>query len=154
MKTTVKSFPFLLILFIFATAISCKKKGSEEPKIELSAKTVLLTKSNWYLSDNETKVGAGGTWGSNYQGIYDCRKDDYLKFKTDNTGISDEGATKCNIQDPQSVPFSWSFSNSETKLTFQNSTSTIDVLSETSLIVTYEDNTVIPTRYNRLTFRH
>lgn len=154
MKTTVKSLPFLVILFIFAPTTSCKKKGSEEPGIQLSAKTVLLTKSNWILTNNETKVGSGGTWGSNYQGIYDCKKDDLLKFNTDNTGIADEGATKCNTQDPQSVPFSWSFSNSETKLTFQNSTATIDVLSETSLIVTFEDNTVVPTRYNRLTFRH
>jgi hypothetical protein len=154
MKTTVKSIPFFLILFIFATASACKKKSSEEPGTQFSAKTVLLTKSNWYLSDNETKVGAGGTWGSNYQGIYDCKKDDYLKFKTDYTGVSDEGVTKCNTLDPQSAPFTWAFSDNETKITFQNSTATIDVLTETSMVVTYTDNYFTPARYNRLTFRH
>ncbi len=133
---------------------SCQKKESTGTTPQLSAKTQLLTKSNWILADNETKVGSGGIWGSNYQAIYACRKDDLLKFNTDNNGVADEGATKCNTTDPQSVPFSWTFAESETKLTFQNSTATIDVLSETSLVITYTDNYFTPARYNRLTFRH
>lgn len=154
MKTTAKFLPILLIVFIFTTATSCKKKGAEEPGVQLSAKTVLLTKSNWILTNNETKVGAGGTWGSNYQGIYDCKKDDLLKFNTDKAGVADEGATKCNTTDPQSVPFSWTFGDNETKLTFQNFTASIDVLTETSLVITYTDNYFTPARYNRLSFRH
>lgn len=133
---------------------ACQKKDNTGSTPQLSAKTQLLIKSNWILVDNETKVGSGGTWGSNYQGFYPCRKDDLLKFNSDNTGVADEGATKCNTTDPQSVPFSWTFAESETKLTFQNSTATIDVLSETSLVITYTDNYFTPARYNRLTFRH
>ena len=77
-----------------------------------------------------------------------------LAIATTKTYEIREGATKCNTTDPQSVPFSWTFAESESKLTFQNSTATIDVLSETSLVITYTDNYFTPARYNRLTFRH
>jgi hypothetical protein len=147
--------PFCCLLSITVLSLNaCQKKDNNGTTNQLSAKTQLLIKANWILVDNETKVGAGGTWGSNYQGFYACRKDDFLKFNSDNTGVSDEGATKCNTTDPQTAPFSWNFSENETKLTFQNTTLTIDVLTETSMVITAQDNYFTPARYNRLTFRH
>ncbi|MES1159839.1 MAG: hypothetical protein ABUM51_03715, partial [Bacteroidota bacterium] len=32
-------------------------------------------------------------------------------FKTDSTGIADNGALKCSPSDPQTFPFTWSFSS-------------------------------------------
>ena len=36
-----------------------------------------------------------------------CRRDDFLQFNADYTLVNDEGATRCNVSDPQSHTSSW-----------------------------------------------
>ena len=37
-----------------------------------------------------------------------------MTFAANGSGTSDEGLTKCNSADPQSIPFTWSFASNET----------------------------------------
>lgn len=38
-----------------------------------------------------------------------CETDNTITFKSDSTGVLNEGATRCNTGDPQTVPFTWYF---------------------------------------------
>lgn len=53
--------------------------------------------------------------------ILDCQKDNTLTFTTDSTGIVDEGATKCNVAAPQTIPFTWSFNTDQTVINLPDS---------------------------------
>ncbi|MCG7860401.1 hypothetical protein MD537_25695, partial [Flavihumibacter sediminis] len=65
--------------------------------------------------------------------------DNTLEFKTDGTGISREGATKCDPADPDSENFTWSLKNNETILniaipgSFFSGDATIITLNETTM---------------------
>ena len=39
--------------------------------------------------------------------IEKCETDNTITFKSDSTGILNEGATKCDNNDPQTTPFTW-----------------------------------------------
>ncbi|OWY21101.1 hypothetical protein C7N43_13960 [Sphingobacteriales bacterium UPWRP_1] len=55
-----------------------------------------------------------------------CKKDDFLNFEYESVLITDEGATKCNDNDPQTVNSYWHMNDDKTELTLYNdSTSTI-----------------------------
>ena len=45
-----------------------------------------------------------------------CQKDNIITFQATGIGNLDEGATKCNSGDPQSVNFNWTLTDSGTKL--------------------------------------
>jgi hypothetical protein len=40
-----------------------------------------------------------------------CKKDNYYVFNKDGSGEMNEGFTKCNVVDPQSVSFKWAIQN-------------------------------------------
>ncbi len=39
----------------------------------------------------------------------ECETDNTITFKSDSTGLLDEGSLKCDAGDPQTTPFSWWF---------------------------------------------
>jgi hypothetical protein len=45
-----------------------------------------------------------------------CETDNTITFKSDSTGVVNEGATKCSASDPQTTPFSWWFKEKGTIL--------------------------------------
>jgi hypothetical protein len=75
-----------------------------------------------------------------------CEKDDIYTFKSDSTGVIDEGAAKCNSSDPQTVPFKWSINSTQTVLTASAPpllNGDINILSLTSAkFVLYKDTIV------------
>lgn len=124
---------FTIILTLFAiTFQTCKKSSSSKPKPEL------LTQTTWKFS----AATVNGTDASNY--IDACQKDNIYTFVTNGTGNVDEGATKCDPGDPQTIPFTWNFANNETVLHlsttfFSGATNdvTVKTLTETQLVVTF-----------------
>lgn len=65
-----------------------------------------------------------------------CERDNIIKVKADGTYIVDEGATKCNPADPQTVETgNWVFASNETKLTIMGETWDIVSLSATTLVL-------------------
>jgi hypothetical protein len=90
-----------------------------------------------------------------------CDKDNTVTFVSNGTGTADEGPTKCNSADPQTVSFTWTFGNNETTLQASaplfpggNGAFTIVTLTDTQLIVS-QDITVSGITQNAvITMKH
>lgn len=150
MKKSFSWFLALLTLSMFLIS-SCDKK-STPPK----TKTQLLTQASWKFKS----ASVGGVDASSL--IQACQKDNILVFASAGTGNMNEGASKCNAGDPDTVPFTWSFSSGETILTisvqlFSGSSNdfTISKLTETTLVLTMTYTPVVgPTQQVEVTFEH
>ena len=125
----------ILLLTIGTTILfssSCKPVEEENTPSNPTpaSKTELLTSKVW-------KVTAFTLDGQNFfSQLDDCEKDDLTTFKTNGSFIEDEGATKCNVSDPQIITSStWKFIDNETKILVDGDTATIKTLSTTSLIL-------------------
>src|SRR6186997_118448 len=110
MKTLLFSCCAALVLF------SCKKDEKSKTKTEL------LSNGSWHVTaytvDPPIDWDGDGTDESNvYPVIEQCIKDDHTTFFANGTGELDEGSTKCDPNDPQTIPLSWEFDQSESQLT-------------------------------------
>lgn len=138
-----KIFPSILCLAFFACAfISCNKKSNQQTP--QPTKTDHLTASSWKLNAAGVDQDRNGTIDFSVMALIPaCVIDNSITFKRDNTGVTDEGASKCNAADPQTTNFNWSFANAEANLNISNSvlgqlngSSKILELTETSLSLT------------------
>ena len=146
----------LSALFSFFLLInsSCSKNDDDNTP-PAKTKTELIAKAPWKFSD--AKVGGISVAAF----LQACQKDNSLAFIAAGTGTADEGLTKCNVADPQTNAFTWSFQTSETVLfvstpffTGGSSTFTIVSLTETELVVS-QNITVSGTTQNAvITFVH
>ncbi len=94
-----------VLIFIFVSVSSCKKSSTSG-----KTKTQLLTQSNWVFSNAIVN-------GLDISGfLQSCQTDNILTFSANGSGVLDEGATKCNSNDPQTRSFTWSFMSNETTL--------------------------------------
>jgi hypothetical protein len=109
-------FTALFILLNVVLFTSCEKSNNDDQKTN----TELLTASIWLYNDAKIDADNNGTGDFDVPAGYieDCQKDNTLSFSANGTGVVDEGATKCNTADPQSVPFTWTFTTNETVLNF------------------------------------
>lgn len=105
--------------FVFS---SCKK--DDDP-----SKTELLTNKNWVMTaatvDPSIAVPGGGTTNNWYNQMAACLKDDIMNFKADKTFTLDEGASKCNVGDPQTLSGTWIFNPTETVVSITRNGSTM-----------------------------
>jgi hypothetical protein len=63
-----------------------------------------------------------------------CEKDNFETYKTNGEWETNEGATKCDANDPQIWTLSWAFAENETKLIFGGTDEyTLDELTATTL---------------------
>ncbi len=137
-------------LALFAMT-SCDKKDAP-PK----SKTVLLTQASWKYKS----ATIGGADASSY--IQACQKDNILVFAAAGTGNVNEGASKCNGGDPDTIPFTWIFNAGETTLELSveiiangGTTVTIRSLTETELVLSvYYTPPVGPSQEMIVTFQH
>ncbi|HEY4060391.1 MAG TPA: hypothetical protein VGM30_00745 [Puia sp.] len=146
--------PALSLAALFSTILwtACTKSHSNTPGT--SAQVTLITQTSWRYDTSGVDLNKDGIvdiGGDTL--ITTCEKDDIYTFKSDSTGAIDEGATKCHVSDPQTVPFKWSFTNNATILTATAPpllTGNINILSLTSTkFVLYRDTTLsgISVRY-------
>jgi hypothetical protein len=136
-----------LTLLVFTAFTACKKKNDEKSKTEL------LTKSTWMISKFEEKVN-NGAFADDYPNWDPCAKDNKLTFFSNNTATFDEGAIKCDPTAPQTETGPWSFSENETKLTFDGEPYTIEQLDENTLVISGSEVFLGDTYTIRITFRH
>src|SRR5690242_16478785 len=81
-------------------------KDNNTPK----SRTVLLTQASW-------KFKSATVNGSDASSLTSaCQRDNIYVFAANGSGTANEGASKCNASDPDSVPFTWNFLTSETQL--------------------------------------
>lgn len=137
-------------LALFAMT-SCDKKDAP-PK----SKTVLLTQASWKYKS----ATINGADASAY--IDACQKDNIVVFASAGTGNVNEGASKCNSGDPDSIPFTWVFNSGETILEVSieiiaggSNSMTIRSLSENELVLSiFYTPPVGPSQEMIVTFQH
>ena len=118
----------LILIALAAVAFAgCKKEDDDDSPSQ--TKKEMLTSGSWIKTDvllDGTSIWAMGDA---------CSKDDFYTLKADGTGVSDEGPTKCDAADPQTIPVTWAFSSDETKLTLDGDAFTIAELTNSSMIL-------------------
>jgi hypothetical protein len=106
----------LLIPVLIIVLISCDK--NEDPPAG-PTKTELITSSTWKYESGGGDQNGDGTIDFTFEQsgvVQPCRLDNTATFQANGTGITDEGATKCNAADPQTSPFDWNFLNNESEI--------------------------------------
>lgn len=108
-----KFFSSIAVVFTLWLA-GCTKKSDPPPP----NKTDHITASAWTYESAGIDADKNGTidFALPANTFAACQLDNSISFKANNTGITDEGATKCNASDPQTSNFNWSFTDNETNL--------------------------------------
>jgi hypothetical protein len=129
---------FAVCLVIVATTLlSCKKDKGET--VPTKTKTELLTTGSWkrtaLISTPAYDWYGDGTFATDVLSVMKpCEKDNFDTYKTNGIGETNEGATKCDLGDPQTWTWSWVFANNETKLIFDGTDEyKLDELTATTL---------------------
>ncbi len=122
----------LFLAIIFATIVSLTSCGKSDnntttPAATNPTKTELLTAKGWKIT------GATANGVDAFANFDACERDDVLTFKTNFTAITDEGATKCDPTDPQTITETWSFASNETKVILDGVEATLLILNSTTL---------------------
>lgn len=109
-------FAAVLVLFAMVSFTACKKGGGAKSNTEL------LTQSAWKYDNASLDLDRNGTPDSPVPpGFLEaCETDNTITFKSDGSGIADEGASKCDPASPQTSPFTWTFKNNDQVITFAN----------------------------------
>ncbi len=112
---------FLISLTALALLTGCTKEADDDtPTTE-----ELISAITWKFS----KASTSGTDISAL--IQACYKDNTLRFtkaSPQNTGVLNEGASKCNAADPQERSFTWQYDASFQKLTVTGTGSSVNIL--------------------------
>ncbi len=121
---------------IFAFSFSACGDDSTEPSPSSNSNTDLLTSSAWIMTAGKIEppiVIFGTEFSDLYATMEDCDRDDQTIFNADFTGSEDEGATKCDPDDPQSEAFNWAWGANESQLVYDSTTFDIKSLTTTEL---------------------
>ena len=108
----------LILIVATTTAVSCKKDAGQSKQ---KTKTELLTTGSWKrtgLTANPAYDWYGdGNYATDLLSVMKvCDSDNFDTYKSNGTGDTDEGPTRCDQSDPQAWPFVWEFADNETKL--------------------------------------
>jgi hypothetical protein len=149
-KALIVSFVFSLVLAL--AFLGCSKSSSSTGG-NTNADSVNISKAPWKLNSSGFNLSGGATVTIVDTTVKPCQKDNTYSFNANGSGTMDEGATKCSVSDPQTQPFTWSFSAKDTLLhihsnTILNGDLNIYTLSATSFVV-YKDTSFLsqPIRY-------
>jgi hypothetical protein len=115
MKKSILVFPRLLSIAVFSfLLVQCKKDTPPKPPSELILGTWQLTADTY--SPAYDYFGNGTKITDAFPFYVDCQKDDVTTFKTNSEGEFNEGASKCDVSDPQSTAFLWTLKDNNTTL--------------------------------------
>ena len=108
----------LLFLALFALSVySCSKDDDDDDPV---TNVELISSSAWKFDTAGIDANGDGTIDAPIPDdmLESCDTDNTILFRTDGTGTIDEGPTKCDDANPQSVGFTWAFKNNETVINF------------------------------------
>ena len=114
-----KNLILLLLVALVFTFNSCKKDKDEV--VTPKTKTQLLCGKNWKITAATVDPaidwnGSGAVSANLYNQLQTCEKDGINVYNSNGTYTSDEGASKCDVSDPQTVTGTWVFNTNETTL--------------------------------------
>jgi len=134
------AFTFCTLLAATLSLSSCETNKDKED-VKPATKTEMLTDKSWQLTGlttNPARTIQGKQVTDLFPYVDPCTVDDVLSFAKPNVYRFDEGATKCDNTDPQSLTGTWSFQEDETVL----ATSFPGYSQNTYNIVTLDNNTL------------
>ena len=154
-----KSLSLLLITGLFLLN-SCKdeEKTVTPTPTPSKSKTEMLTAKSWIMTAWTITTSGFGT-SDEFATLDACEKDNLRKFNTDKTYTEDEGATKCDPDDPQIIiTGNWEFADSETSLIFDKGTAdemTVKIasLTTTTMVATITESVFGVTVTTKMTFK-
>ncbi|CAN5388917.1 hypothetical protein BH11BAC2_BH11BAC2_03280 [soil metagenome] len=119
-----KYFKPILFLFVASALFSaCKKDSAQSNTDKLSGKDWKVTAETISPAIDLFGTGTLVTDLYNQPLVFpDCSKDDFTNFKSAGTYLTDEGATKCDAADPQTIAGTWTWNSDETVLTMTDNT--------------------------------
>lgn len=107
---------------------ACKKDDADR------SKTDLVTDGSWNLTSLVSDQDGNGTYEFNDLSFApSCFRDNFYVFKTNYELEINEGATKCDLTDPQVDVVSWSFGSNETIMFIDTEPQTILELTGSTL---------------------
>lgn len=127
----------LALVFVFA----CKK---EEKKDDTNnggsnkTKSELLTQKNWKISS----LVSSGTDIWNTFLVDACNKDNEYRFRTDDSLVLYDKASKCSVSDPDSSVSMYKFYNNNTQLILNVKLTSSTTLNDTATIVELNENSL------------
>jgi hypothetical protein len=123
--------PKLLTLLLCLFAItSCIVNDDDDD----NDRTKLLTEKNWKLTastvDPAISINGSAPITNLFAQYQDCYKDNLTKFNKTGIIALDEGSTKCDASDPQTVSGTWAFNTDKTiiSLTLDGETLSYQIL--------------------------
>lgn len=122
MKKTLLAITACVLLF------GACKKDDNNPSPDASS---ILTTGSWQITSSVSVIEYPSPAGTQTVDIYalaqDCIKDNTFKLNANGTITTDEGATKCDPNDPQTfTEGTWQLSNNDTKMKIDDGTSNVD----------------------------
>ena len=143
MKTPILQTTIILAMLpMFFSFISCEKDHEIKPD-----KISLLTDGTWKISSLmvEPAIDWFGTPVTNvYAQLPECVRDNLTIFKSNGTVNFDEGPSKCDPNEPQTITGSWAFNPDQTilSLTSEGETESWKITRLDGLAITaqYEEN--------------
>ena len=110
----------IIVALMFAgfATVSCDKDddNDSDPVTALD----LVTSATWKIDTIGFDSDKDGNIDSPIPGGFQaCELDNVITFYRDSTGIFDEGATRCDSADPQTIDFQWMFKNNDSVINFQ-----------------------------------
>lgn len=128
----------LITLVIILCFISCKKDNEDEN----ISKTDLLTSKAWVMLKNELQQQPTATWIDFWPSEPACERDNKWIFKKDLSLELNESLLPCNgTQANQEIDvLRWTFANNENEIDIDNVVFKIEVLNESSFIISRSEN--------------
>jgi len=139
---------FLVPLFAGFFLTGCDKNSSSGHDMDM------LTHTPWKYEKAGFDSDEDGIFDALDPRIAGCEKDDEIVFRADGTGTLQEGAVKCKISDPDSLPFIWSFQDHDSTIYFQDQYYKVQALTSSQFVI-YADQNLggINSRYT-IVFKH
>lgn len=154
MKTYLPLFAFALLLL----SACSKSDDSSTNNTQQVPKKELLTASSWKYKSWTVNPGLQDSLGNTFTDYYaylpQCEKDDIITFATNGSVTIDEGASKCDANDPQEQVNTWAFTNNESKLNMGGFAYNITTLTSTEMVLTFSDLQGSTTVNHTITFKH
>lgn len=141
------------ILLIPATALVVLFACGKDDEGTAGGNMQVITSSSWKYDTAGIDADGNGEIDSPLPGglIQNCDRDNTIKFNSDGTGVVDEGASKCNANNPQTSNFTWSFNNAQNEINFSDTvfnglTGAVQIraLTNTSLVLSKNVNVGLP----------
>lgn len=108
-----------------------------------ATKTELITAKPWKYSAWTVNPPVKDNNGNDVSDVLAnrpaCSQDDLLIFNKNGNVSFDEGPTKCDNTDPQSTQGAWVFTSGEAKMNMANRVYNISTLTETEMVLVFEE---------------